>query len=345
MNIGARIKTVMQKVPGVMSVTLNSEAGKRELTFTPKRKAIAQDGLTVQTVAASLRTAVAGMVATKYRENGDEFDVKVMLDPSDTATIEDIRNIPVPTQKGIQPLSRYADVHWESGFSMIMRQDKERTIQLDVELLPGYATSKVQTAITTAIAAQVKLPAGYHQLAAGMTKGMAESFGSMLQAVVIAILLTFMLLCVILESFKQPLFILSTVPLSMIGIALAVFVCHTVLNTIAMIGIIMLISIVVNNAILMLDYYNQLRRDEGLGQKEALYKACPAKLRAILMSNISIILGMIPMAMGIGASMAEMRAPMGIVMIGGVISATVLTLWFIPALELVFTRHKGERQA
>jgi HAE1 family hydrophobic/amphiphilic exporter-1 len=223
---------------------------------------------------------------------------------------------------------------------MIMRVDKERTIQVDVELIPGYATTGVHTAISSALAAQVKFPAGYGEKAAGLLKSMNDSIADMLQVVIIAILLTYMLLCVILESFKQPLFILSTVPLSMIGVVIAVIVTRVTLNTIALIGIVMLIGIVVNNAILLLDYYNQLRREKGLSLKEGLYEACPAKLKAILMSNIAIILGMIPMALGIGASMAEMRAPMGVVMIGGVVSSTVFTLWLIPCLELVFTRKK-----
>jgi HAE1 family hydrophobic/amphiphilic exporter-1 len=154
-----------------------------------------------------------------------------------------------------------------------------------------------------------------------------------------AILLTYMLLAAILESLKQPLFILSTIPLSIIGITAGCLLTGTVLNNIAMIGIVMLVGIVVNNAILILDYYNQLRAG-GLSIQEAMFRACPAKLKAILMSNIAIILGTIPMALGIGESLAEMRQPMGIVIAGGIVSSMIMTLWLVPCLEFALSRKK-----
>jgi HAE1 family hydrophobic/amphiphilic exporter-1 len=160
-----------------------------------------------------------------------------------------------------------------------------------------------------------------------------------------AILLTYMLLAAILESLKQPLFILSAIPLSIIGITAGCLLTGTVLNNIAMIGIVMLVGIVVNNAILILDYYNQLRTN-GLSIKDAMLRACPAKLKAILMSNIAIILGTIPMALGIGESLAEMRQPMGIVIAGGIVSSMIMTLWLIPCLEFVLSKRakKGENK-
>jgi HAE1 family hydrophobic/amphiphilic exporter-1 len=340
MGLAEKMKAVIEKVPGVMTVSLNSEGGKRELEFTPDRKQIAQDGLTVQQVALALRYAIDGVVASEYRDEGNEYDIRVKMNPEDLTTIEDIRNIPVAAKNGVYTLSRYADLHWDTGYSMIMRVDKERSVQVNINLLPGYATTGVQAAIDAAFAEQVQFPEGYGIKAAGLSKEMNTTINGLIKVILIAIILTYMLIAVILESYKQPLFILSTVPLALIGIVGALFLTRTTMNMIAMIGIVMLIGIVVNNAILILDYYNQLRRDEGLGIREALLKACPAKLKAILMSNIAIILGEMPMALGIGASGAEMRAPMGIVIIGGVVSSTLLTLWLIPCLELVFTRRK-----
>jgi HAE1 family hydrophobic/amphiphilic exporter-1 len=178
----------------------------------------------------------------------------------------------------------------------------------------------------------VELPEGYSLDQAGATKMMTENMIDMATAFIIAILLTYMILAAILESLIQPLFILSTVPLSIIGIVFICFVTGTVINVVSMVGIIMLVGIVVNNAILILDYYSQLRK-KGMDVKEALLEACPVKLKAILMSNIAIILGMVPMALGIGSSGAEMRQPMGMVIIGGILSSMVLTLLLIPALE------------
>ncbi|HOT62687.1 MAG TPA: efflux RND transporter permease subunit, partial [Treponemataceae bacterium] len=145
-----------------------------------------------------------------------------------------------------------------------------------------------------------------------------------------------------LESLTQPLFIISTVPLSIIGVVFLALGTGSVFNMVGMIGVIMLVGIVVNNAILILDYYNQLRNN-GVDTGKALVDACTAKLKPVLMSNIAIILGMLPMAMGIGASGAELRTTMGIVMIGGIISSTSLTLFIIPALEFVIDKGKKKR--
>lgn len=161
----------------------------------------------------------------------------------------------------------------------------------------------------------------------------------MIMVFVIATLLTYMLLAAILESFTQPLFILATVPLALIGVVVSLLITGVALNFVAMLAIVMLVGIVVNNAILILDYYSQLRR-EGKNAHDAFLIAAPTKLKPIIMSNIAIVLGMLPMAMGIGASGAEMRTPMGIVTIGGIISSTIMTLYLIPALEYLLTRLK-----
>jgi HAE1 family hydrophobic/amphiphilic exporter-1 len=327
----------MQTVPGVMNAAINSKAGKRELVFEPRRKEISQDGLSVQAVALTLRAAIDGLVATTYREAGDEYDIRVKMSGETLTEIEDIRNIPVITSAGLYPLSRYAEVHFEKGYNMIMRVNKERTVELTAELLPGYTQGPVLTEVTRALG-EVELPDGYGFGTAGLSDAMGEAMVSMAIVFLTAILLVYMLLSAVLENLLQPLFILATVPLSIIGVAAGCLITGVALNNIAMIGIVMLVGIVVNNAILILDYYNQLKKT-GRGVREALLEACAAKLKAILMSNIAIILGMIPMALGIGASLAEMRQPMGVIVIGGIISATVMTLWLIPCMEFVTSKR------
>jgi HAE1 family hydrophobic/amphiphilic exporter-1 len=343
-ELGNALRRQIETLPGVMHTTINSKTGKRELVFEPNRKQISQDGLTVQTVALSLRAAIDGLVSTTFREAGEEYDIRVKMSEDTLADIEDIRNIPIVTASGIYPLSRYANVGFENGYNMIMRVNKQRTVEITAELLPGYTQGTVLADVMR-IAGAMKLPEGYSVSQAGLSDSMGESMVSMGIVFITAILLVYMLLAAVLENIVQPLFILSTVPLSIIGVAAGCLVTGTVLNNIAMIGIVMLVGIVVNNAILLLDYYNQLKR-EGLSVREALVKACPAKLKPILMSNITIILGMIPMALGIGASLAEMRKPMGIIVSGGIISSTVMTLWLIPCLELVLNRKavKGKKR-
>ena len=337
-RIGDELRNKIAAIPGITNAAINTKSGKRELVFEPNRKQIFQDGLTIQAVAMSLRFAIDGVVSTTYREGGNEYDIRVKMSEDSLKDIEDIRNIPIVTHSGIFPLSRYADVHFENGYNMIMRVDKLQAINLTADILPGYTQSAMLSAAMQAVG-EIDIPAGYNVSQAGLSDSMSESVVSMGIVFITAILLVYMLLAAILESLSQPLFILSTIPLSIIGITAGCLLTGTVLNNIAMIGIVMLVGIVVNNAILILDYYNQLKTS-GMSIQEALLRACPAKLKAILMSNIAIILGTIPMALGIGESLAEMRKPMGIVVSGGVISSMIMTLWLIPCLEFALSRKK-----
>ncbi|GHT77362.1 multidrug ABC transporter [Spirochaetia bacterium] len=337
-QLGEDLRERMRTLPGIMHTTINSKAGKRELVFEPNRKQISQDGLSIQAVAVTLRAAVDGLVSTTYRESGgEEYDIRVKMAEENLQDIEDIRNIPVVTGAGVFPLSRYATVHFENGYNMIMRINKARTVELTAELLPDYTQSEVLAQVMS-LAGEMELPSGYTIGQAGLSDSMGESMVSMGIVFITAILLVYMLLAAVLENVLQPLFILSTIPLSIIGVTAGCLLTGTVLNNIAMIGIVMLVGIVVNNAILLLDNYNQLKRG-GMGVREALIASCPAKLKAILMSNIAIILGMIPMALGIGESLAEMRQPMGIIVTGGIVSSTIMTLWLIPCLEFTLTRR------
>ena len=174
------------------------------------------------------------------------------------------------------------------------------------------------------IVKEMDLPSGYEITYGGMSKEMGKTAKDIAQAFVIAMVLTYMLLAAILESLTQPLLILATVPLALIGVFGGLALTGLSMNLISMLAIVMLIGIVVNNAILLLDYTNQLVRNQGMSVHDALITAGPTKLKPILMSNIAIILGMLPMAMGIGEAGSEMRQPMGVVSIGGLVASTVL---------------------
>ena len=182
-----------------------------------------------------------------------------------------------------------------------------------------------------------EFPAGYKIRWGGMAEMQNEMMADMAFAFIMAILLTYMLLAAILESFWQPMIILITVPLAMIGSVLAMYITNTEVGMSAMLGVIMLIGIVVNNAILILDLTNQLVREGGMSPKDALIKAGSTKFKAILMSTIAIILGMMPMAIGMGESMVEMRQPMGVIAIGGLIASTILTIFVVPAFYYIIT--------
>lgn len=331
------IREKIAAIPGIMNASVSTKTGKAELVFEPNRKRIAEDGLTVKAIAVSLRAAIDGLVTTTYKDGGKEYDIRVTIEDADLLGIENLKNIPIVSAAGTYPLSRYAKVSFSSGYSKIMRNNRSRTVDISAGLLPGYSQGKVLKEAQAA-AEKIELPPGYSLGKAGSSENLGKTVTDLVMVFITAVLLTYILLGVILESFTQPLFILATVPLSLIGVVFFCLVSGTTLNFIAMLGIIMLVGIVVNNAILILDYYNQLKR-EGRSVYDSLIDACPTKLKPILMSNIAIILGMVPMALGIGASGAEMRQPMGVVIIGGIVSSTVMTLWFIPALEYLITRH------
>jgi len=169
---------------------------------------------------------------------------------------------------------------------------------------------------------------------------MNEMVLDMLFAFVLAVLLTYMLLAAMLESFVQPIYILITLPLAMIGVFASLYHTNVSFGITSLMAIVMLVGIVVNNAVLMLDYANQLVRESNMSIKDALIEACPTKLRPIIMSSLALILGMLPMALGIGDAGKEMRTPMGIVSIGGLIVSTVLTLVVIPAIFYGFSKRK-----
>jgi HAE1 family hydrophobic/amphiphilic exporter-1 len=183
----------------------------------------------------------------------------------------------------------------------------------------------------------IDLPSGYHFSWGGEAEMFEQMVKDLLFAFLLAIILTYMLLAAILESFWQPVLILITLPLALIGVFIIMFYTETTMNLTSMMGIIMLIGIVVNNAILILDYTNQLVREEHMSIREALIKACPTKLKAIVMATLAIILGLLPMALGIGDAGKEMRQPLGIVSIGGLVASTFLTLYVVPACYYLVT--------
>lgn len=337
-----KIVAECKDIPGLINFDNSSRAGKPEITLFPQREKLAEAGVTVQELAFTLRAAIAGLESTKYREEGEEYDITITLADNNVDTPEKVGNIPIVTQRGIvYRISQLADVDFTVGYTKILHRDKYTTIQFtgspspDVPL--GDVTSEIENRLNN-----MDFPAGYKFSWGGNVKMMNEMIADMLFAFLLAILLTYMLLAAILESFLQPFFILLTIPLALIGVFASLYHLNISFAITSLMALIMLIGIVVNNAILMLDYTNQLVREEGIGVKDALIQACPTKLKPILMSTIAIILGMLPMALGIGDAGKEMRIPLGVVSIGGLFVSTFLTLFVIPSFYFITSRKKTE---
>jgi HAE1 family hydrophobic/amphiphilic exporter-1 len=326
-----------KSVKGLINFDSNLKAGKPEITLIPKRKELAAAGLTAYDVAMTLRASVEGVTSTKFRDAGEEYDVVISLNDSSVRSPEDVKNIPLVSPYGTYRLSQLADVTFTEGATKIVHRDKIKSAKFTGGIGQGAAQGEIINNLTK-IQKEMDLPEGYRVVIGGESEMMQENVREMGKAFMIAVILTYLLLAAILESFAKPLIILVTIPLALIGVIFSLYLTNINMGMIVMLGIVMLIGIVVNAAILLLDYTEQLRRT-GKTNKDALMEACPTKLKPILMSSIAIIFGMLPMALGVGESGAEMRMPLGIVSIGGIIVSTFMTLYVMPALYYLTTRR------
>ncbi len=339
-QLSKQIINNIKDIPGLINLDTSSRSGKPELVIVPDREKLLLAGTNVYELALSVRAVMAGTVMTRFKEKGNEYDLKINLEESSYNSIEKIKKIPIVTSKGTFVLEQLADINFDTSVNKIIHKQKSKSI-----LISGSPASDVPLGnVTNDIKKQldkIKFPAGYSIQWGGSTEMMSDAVTDMARALFLAILLTYMLLAAILESFIQPLMIMSTVPLALIGVFSILFITGQTMNIFSMMAIIMLVGIVVNNAILMLDYTNQLKRG-GSSVRDSLLKACPTKLKPIIMSNLAIVLGMMPMAMGIGSAGKEFRQSMGLVSIGGLIASTILTLFVIPAMYYTFTRKENK---
>ncbi len=329
----------VQDVPGLINLDQSSRAGKPEITVYPRREKLTETGLTIADLALTLRASIEGMQSAKYRESGDEYDITVTLDDNSVDSPEKIGNITVASQKGSFRMAQLADIKFTTGYTKILHRDKFTSVMFTGAAAQGHPLGNVTNEIDRRVK-EINLPSGYYIRWGGNVKMMNDMFVDMAFAFLLAVLLTYMLLSAILESFWQPVLIMFTVLLGLIGVILALYITSTAFSITSLMAIIMLIGIVVNNAILILDYTNQLRREQGMLPKDALLEACPTKLKPQIMSSIAIILGMLPLALGIGDAGKEIRMPLGVVAIGGLIVSTILTLFVIPALYYLTSKAK-----
>ncbi len=335
-----QIMAKIKDVPGLINLDQTSRAGKPEITVFPDREKVMEAGLTVTDLALTLRSSVEGIESSKYREFGNEYDITVTLNDNSVRTPEDIGNITVVSPvAGAMRLSQIADVKFTRGYTKILHRDKFTTISFTGSPAKGVPLGNVTSEIGNRLAT-INFPPGYSIKWGGNVQMMNDMIADMIFAFFLAVLLTYMLLAAILESFWQPVMIMLTVVLAMIGVILSLYITNIAFSITSLMAIIMLIGIVVNNAILILDYTNQLRREQGYLPKDALMEACPTKLKPQIMATTAIILGMLPLALGIGDAGKEMRIPLGVVAIGGLIVSTILTLFVIPAFYYLVSKAK-----
>ena len=332
------VLNIIKDIPGLVNLDTSTRGSRSELTVIPRRAQMAGVGATVYDLALALRASVEGMVSTQYHEGDNQFDIKLTLEDAAVDSPQKISQLTVVIYGQPYLLSQLAEVSFAPGSDRITHRDRSKTVIFTADIAEGSTLGEVMAEVTSRLA-DYRFPTGYKYVWGGSAEMLGETVPAMLQTFILAILLTYMLLAAILESFVQPIFIMGTVPLGLIGVVLALLIAGQTFNIISMISVIMLVGIVVNNAILLLDYTN-IRRREGLNPHDALLEAGEAKLKPILMGTLAIVIGMLPMALGIGAEGKEIRMPMGIVTIGGLLVSTFLTLVIIPAFYYIFIGGK-----
>ncbi len=335
--IANQIKQFVIEDGGALNIDTDIRAGKPELKIIPNRVLLNDFGLSVRDISMTIRAYIEGIDAGNYRENSEEYSIVVKLDDADVNDVKKISNLPILTRKGLKKISDFAKIDYGTAPSLIKRKNKQKMHIVSCDAGSKSMGEIVKTTLKR-VQEEINLPAGYSVDLGGNAKNMKESNKDFGKAFILAIVLTFLLIAGILESFIQAILIMATVPLSFIGVLWTLYLSGEGLNILSMMAGVMLIGIVVNNAILILDYANQL---QNLGQTkyEAIIDAATTKLRAIIMATLASAIGMLPLALGLGSG-AEMRRGMGLVSIGGLIVSAILTLFVIPAIYAQFTRSR-----
>ncbi|MBI3920950.1 MAG: efflux RND transporter permease subunit [Armatimonadetes bacterium] len=349
-TVASQIIKSLRTVPGVFAPDISWRVGKPEVKIEIDRLKASELGLSVAEIAQAVRDSIEGNTSYKYREGGDEYDLRIQLARLDRDDVSDVETILVDTSEtGPVYLRDVARVYMGAGPTKIERKNREREVVVSAQLVPGYPSGNAQLDINKAIA---DIPLGQVRLHwGGEVEAQMENGKYMFGALGLSVILVYLLMAALFESFLNPFIIMFTLPMALIGGILALVLTHTTLSIIAFIGVIMLMGLVTKNAILLIDYTNTLR-ERGLERDEAIETAGPTRLRPILMTTLSILFGLLPLSMKLGPG-SEQRAPLAITVQGGLIVSTVLTLVVIPCLYSVaddFTNwirrlfHRGQRK-
>jgi len=345
-EISERIVRKIERIEGLRDIDTSLRAGKPELRIRIDKERAGRYGLTVGQVAGTLQTAMQGKVAGQLRSGGDEFDIRVMFRARDRSSIEDIENLTVRSPLGARvSLKQIAVLESGEGPVKIEREDQSRRVSVTANVF-GRDLGSVMADVRKAVEPMTRaFPSGYFVEFGGEYEQLRETLVVLGGALILAILLVYMVMAALFESFTHPLVIMFTMPLALIGVVLILLITGKTISLVSLMGVIMLVGIVVNNAIVLIDYVNRLRR-RGVEQHEALIQAGVTRLRPILITSGTTILGMIPMALSTSEG-AEMRSPIALTVIGGLITATVLTLVIIPVVYSMVDRfsYKTSKRA
>lgn len=334
-DVAARIR----KLPGAKDVTISRDKSKPELQIILDQKKMMSNGLNTATVSTAIRNRVGGMTATRLRQTGDEYDVVVRFEEKSRQTLTDIENIGITNPAGqIIRLAEIAQIKEYWSPPSIQRQRRERIVT--VSFTPYKESLTVLQAEVQKIIDETTVPYGVMVQISGAIEEQMEAFMDIAFLIVVSLILVYLVMASQFESLKMPLIIMIAIPFAFSGVAIALFLTNTTLSVISAIGAVMLIGIVVKNAIVLVDFIN-LMRERGHELYEAVEISGRSRLRPVLMTTATTILGMLPLALSTGSG-SELWKPMGIAVIGGLVFSTLVTLIMVPVIYVLFAR-KGER--
>ncbi len=339
-QIAEFVKQEAAKLPGARDITISREDERPEIKITVDKEKASRLGLTSATISTYLRNRVNGMLVGYLKEDGSEFDIVVRLKEDNRNSISDVLDLTIPTPTGTNvKLSEIASIGEYWAPPTIERKSRQRIVTVKItpyEVSLGELAAQVDTEILS----KLNLPGGYTTRIAGNYEDQQETFSGMIALGLLIVMLVYIVMASQFESLSKPSIIMFTIPFALSGVIIALWLSGTSLDMIGALGLVMLVGIVVKNGIVLVDYTN-LMRERGYELNQAIVMSGKSRIRPVLMTAFTTILGMVPMVIAAGEG-SEMWRPMGIVVIGGLTVSTLLTLFIVPVLYAVFSK-KGER--
>jgi len=335
--IAQQVKKIVENVEGITDAKVSRESGRPEEVVIIDRQKAADMKLTVSDIANALQTIISGTQARNFRELGDEYVIRVKIKEAEKMNLKDILDLTLTNADGQAVVLRnVVEIKPRSGPVLIQRKDQERVVIISANI-SGRDMGSVLSDILKRLHS-VPAPQGFSILLGGDYEEQQEAFNELLLSCLLALVLVYMVMACQYESLRDPFVVMFSVPLAAIGVTIMLFLTNTTFNVQSFIGCIMLGGIVVNNAILLVDHTNLLRRSAGMSLLEAIEEAGRRRLRPILMTAMTTITGLIPLALGLGEG-GEAQAPMARAVIGGLLSSTLITLVFVPVIYSVFEKR------
>lgn len=343
-DLALKVRDEMSAVRGVAEVQVTKQPGMPEMLLQVDRVKASTMGLNVSDIAEAMETAVGGRRTSMYRQQGDEFNIVVRLKEQDRLSLAQVGKIPLVSPIGQQPIIAESVVRMkrQEGPTQIDRLDQERIVTV-TGTLGDRDLGGVMADLEERLA-KIALPMGYEFAYGGEYEEQQKAFGELQFAAILALILVYMVMAAQFESLRDPFIILFSIPLAAIGVVGVLVMTQTTFNMQGFLGVILLVGIVVNNAIILVDYMNQLRREHGYSVHDAVIAGGQRRLRPVLMTTATTVLGLLPMALGIGEG-SELQQPMARVVIGGLTTSTLITLVLIPVVYAILEERPEKAHA